>query len=432
MRARQAGWAIAIALAGQSYVWAAQTPFIIENRYRNPVLYTHQNPDQKISAYGEVDIADIGDRIAQIKILFPEIYSRFFTEAGKLKAGFEWLDYQKAIQAHYAVLKEDAKKLYGEKSDSYRQIVKEIEQEEFDLQVARNFDNKFGNFTSSRSNFQLNVIPADLLQDLHKSGVNTASQLRVYKPKLYRQYIGSKQLQSDFYLGPIVTPETQHACRPEAVINPVCQIKTGSNAQDAAKSVAACVRAQGDAKKAAKIAAETAQQIGAGKKESALILSAIGDSLKLNAAERNLLASEAARSMCSPACVVTNPAIPSYIYPLQSGTDAFDAAQAAADYAVRHKDQAARIAAETAVQVAATAQDQAVIMAVMMEELKYDAKQKIQFMRSVENLNCIAMPADLNSLSPGAGNDSNPAVTPPGGNGFDNPGITPGPQVSPN
>lgn len=437
MKTRLALWTIAVTLitAGQSNASTAETRFIVANKYRNPTLYVHQNPDNKIETYGEVDIADIDDRILQIKALFPEIYSRFFTETGKLKSGFEWIDYQKAIQAHYSALKQDAKKLYGEKSAYYKQLVKEIEDEEFNLGIARYFDNKFGNFTSSRSNFLLNVIPVDILRKLNQAGIRTASQLRGYDPKLYRQYVASKQLTADFYLGPQLTPEQpQSSCRPEAVVNPVCKINTASNVQEAAKAAAACARTQGNAQQAAKIAAQTAQQIGAGSKEAALILSAVGDSLKLNAAERNRLANDASTSMCSPACVVVNAYAPAYLYPLETDLSAFQAAQMAAEYAEKNKDKAARIAAETAVQTAASAQDQAVILALIMDALKLNSKQKVQFMQSVEKLNCIAMPADLSLLSPAAG-ETGPAGNDSGsGSGFDNPGVTPnpGPTASPN
>jgi hypothetical protein len=421
----------------QNHAVAGETRFIVGNKYRNQELYIHQDTVSKVNAYGEVDSADFEDRILQIKTLFPEIYSRFFTAEGKLKSGLEWIDYQKAVQAHYSAVKEDAKKLYGEKSADYKQIVKEIEAEEFNLGVARYFDNKFGNFTSSRSNFLLNVIPSKLLPDIHRAGVKTASQLKVYDPNIYRQYIGSKQLQSDFYLGPLPTSaEPQSSCTPEAVANPVCKINAGSSAADAAKAAAACARTQGDAKKSAKIAAETARQIGADKKGAALILSAIGDGMNLNAAERNRLANDASQSMCSPACVVANADAPAYLYPLPANTNAFDAARLAAGYAANDKDNAARIAAETAVQVAASAQDQALILAYMIDALKFDAKQKAQFVQNVEELNCSAMPADLGAISPGAGNENTPTSPPSqGGGGFDNPNlitVPPEPLASPN
>jgi hypothetical protein len=438
MKTAHALWPIAITLMflGQDYALAGESRFIVGNKYRNQELYTHQDTDRKIDAYGEVDSTDINDRILQIKTLFPEIYNRFFTADGKLKTGFEWIDYQKAVQAHYSALKEDAKKLYGEKSADYKQIIKEIEEEEFNLGVARNFDNKFGNFTSSRSNFLLNVIPPDVLRELNQIGVRTSFQLKVHNPDIYRQYIGSKQLQSDFYLGPTdARIEPQSSCRPEPVANPVCRINTGSNAQDAAKSAAACARNQGDAKTSAKIAAETARQIGAGKKEAALILSAIGDSLNLNAAERNRLANDASKSMCSPACVVTNADVPSYLYPLPADTNAFDAARLAAQYAAQDKEKAARIAAETAVQIGASAQDQALILATVMDALKFDAPQKARFVKTVEDLNCTAMPADLNTLSPGAGNENSAPPPSSAGSGFDNPNLitTPAaPLASPN
>lgn len=235
---------------------------------------------------------------------------------------------------------------------------------------------------------------------------------------------------------PISESSSQPSCNQEKIKNPICPVKAGSKAQDAAKSAAACARtqAQGDAKKLAKIAAETAQQIGAGKKEASLILSAIGDALKLNAADRNQLANDAADSMCSTVCVVVNPSTPSYVCPpLEKGVNAFDAAQAAAQCSTKHKEQAAQIAAETAVQIAANPPDQALIIAAIMEALKFDAKQKNQFIRSVEGINCIAMPADLNALNPGAGNEGNPAGGgPSGGGGFDNPAIINDPPVSPN
>lgn len=435
MKTRKVYWAIAAALlvVSQDDVSAREIRFIVENKYRNPGLYIHQKPDQKLDVYGEVDVGNIDERILQIKTLFPEIYSQLFTPAGRLKAGVEWIDYQKAIQAHYSVLKEDAGKFYGEKSVHYKQIVKEIEDEEFNLGVARYFDNKFGNFTSSRSNFLLNVIPVDVLRKLNQAGIRTASQLKIYDPRIFRQYIASKQLQSDFYLGPLAASvEPRSSCGPEAVMNPVCPLKDRSSVQDAVQSAVACARTKGDAKKAAKIAAETAQQIGAGTKETALILSAIGDSLNLNVAERNRLAHDASRSLCKPSCIVVDAEAPSYLHAIPADMSAFDAARLAAQYAVQDKENAMRIAAETSVQIAASVQDHAMIVAYIMNALELEGTKKSQFIKNIEEFNCTPLAQDLNALMPGAGNENNPTIN-PGGDGFDNPGtIGPGPLVSPN
>ncbi|MGR8934987.1 MAG: hypothetical protein ACU837_11455 [Gammaproteobacteria bacterium] len=433
MKTRFALGAIASALMilGQAYVSAAENRFIVENKFRNPALYVHQNPDKEIDAYGRVDVLNFDERVSQIKILFPEIYSRFFNSAGRLKPGYQWIDYQKAIQAHYLALKDDAGKLYGKKSSRYKQIAEEIEDEEFNLGVARYFDNKFGNFTSSRSNFLLNVIPADLLRKLNQAGVKTASQLKMYDPAIYRQYIASKQLQADFYLGPIAEKEPKWACRPETVLNPICKIDAAGSVQEAAKAAAICARTQGNAQTAAKIAAQTAQQIGAGKQDAAVILSAIGNSLNLNTADRNRLAYEAAKSMCNSACVVADLVAPAYLYPLPSDLNALDAARLAAQYAENDPANAVRIAAETSLQTNASVQDNAMIVAFMMDALQLDAMKKSEFIKNIEAFNCTPLPQDLNALLPGAGNETSPGTAP--GGGFDNPNITnPGPVASPN
>lgn len=443
MQAQRRVWIFALL----AMVWGqvqAQTgeSFIVGNKYRNPEAYIHQNPVQSIGAYGEVDPGDIADRIAQIEKMFPEIYSRFFTAQGQLKAGYQWIDYQRAIQAHYEQLKDDARKLYGEGSSDYRQVLKEIGEEEFNLSVARYFDNKFGNFTSSRSNFRLNVIPVNMLAELNAAGIRTASQLKLYAPDIYRQYIAAKGLQADFYLGPVyASAQPQQGCQPIAVDNPLCTVSAASSAKAAAKAAAACAQNAGP-RAAAKIAAQTALQTGAGKKDAAKILSAVGDGLHLNAAERQSLADDFSKMTCTATCNGGGAMSPTPVCVVAPGTNAFDAARLAAQCAAGDPGNAAQIVAATSASVAASKEDSALIMASVMRALNLSPVQQAQFADSVADLNCTDIPPSMLSQSSQAiyppnptspGNDSRNPGNPTGPGDSDDPGTTdPGIVVSPN
>jgi hypothetical protein len=239
-----------------------------------------------------------------------------------------------------------------------------------------------------------------MLSTLNGHGVRTAFQLKVYAPNLYRQYVGSKKLLSDFHLGPLyahIGPQSK--CRPLKTADPICAIIPGSTVQDAAKSAAACAQSQRDANAAAKIAAQTALQIGAGKQDAELILSTIGDGLNLNAAQRNRLANDFSTLSCISVCNV-----PTYspICLIPPEINVLEAARLSGKCAARFPENAARIIAETMVVFSKSDEDSALILAGVIKALNLDGNEQSQLTRNVAALNCTIVSPDL-LISPASG-----------------------------
>ena len=72
----------------------------------------------------------------------------------------------------------------------------------------RGLDSFLGNWTSTRPNFAINVLPKGELEKVNKEGVNTAWELKNKFPDLYNKYVKGKDLTSDFWLGNI-EPEVE-------------------------------------------------------------------------------------------------------------------------------------------------------------------------------------------------------------------------------
>lgn len=84
---------------------------------------------------------------------------------------------------------------YGKDSDQYRRFSSEANKYLFTNDGSVNsIDGKFGNRTSSRAAFSLNLLPRDVLMELNNAGIKTSGQLRKnekYKD-IYDKYVGGR------------------------------------------------------------------------------------------------------------------------------------------------------------------------------------------------------------------------------------------------
>lgn len=188
----------------------------IGSAYENPNLYIKQSQvDPLAEGYGELLKQNPEGVIKEIKKLHPEIYQKMF-DGNKLKKGISAFDFQKAIGDKYDSILKDYETLYGKNSEQYNNILDKIKQDTFvstDLQDSniRARDNKLGNYTVTRPNYALNVIPKEELDKLNKEGINTAFELKTKNLELYKKYVADKKLNSDFWLGATQSPEATPA-----------------------------------------------------------------------------------------------------------------------------------------------------------------------------------------------------------------------------
>jgi len=177
---------------------------IIPSQYGLPE-YGNQ-PQTTPGLYGNVSSANYGERVAEIQNLHPEIYAQIFDSNGQLREGKTWADYQRAVNDNYANILSNYAQLYGETSPEYQNLSSQVRNQMFvEGDTIRGYDSKAGNFTLSRPNFSVDIIPQDELQRLRQQGINTSSQLRAQNPELYKKYVESNNLKGDFYLGAVPT-----------------------------------------------------------------------------------------------------------------------------------------------------------------------------------------------------------------------------------
>lgn len=137
-----------------------------------------------------------------------------------IKEGKTIEDFQKAVDSNYQALINDAEKL-GDPSRA-KSFIDKVQQERFNNDiVARHFDSKLGNFTSSRPNFGFRSVTPEDLKKLKDQGITTYKQLvddngnvkegisiSPESKKLLEKFQGAE---SDFLLGDkdvIGTPES--------------------------------------------------------------------------------------------------------------------------------------------------------------------------------------------------------------------------------
>lgn len=174
-----------------------------KNIYENWEAYKkqHEIPNVGSGIFGkEIDKTKV---LTEIKRLFPTISSQYIGEDGKVTKPKE---FQQAIQNYYYDFLTTAKNLYGADSEKYKQIEAQVNKDRFTdgdpTKDVRSFDGKFGNFTSTRPNYGLELIPTEVKKQLDAENIYTVGQLRTQKPEIYQEYIGNKDFafQDDTFL----------------------------------------------------------------------------------------------------------------------------------------------------------------------------------------------------------------------------------------
>lgn len=173
----------------------------VPNSFEDPEGFKHQN-EYGTGYFGETVLNNSMAVQGEINRVHPDLTSQFFDQ-GKIMPR-KTLDFQKATNSKYEAILRDASKIYGVDSPKYKQLQKQVDENKFlnDGSV-RGLDNKFGNFSSTRPNFELPALPIDVLTEVRNAGANTASQLKSKFPKYYDKYLEGKGYESDFMLGVI-------------------------------------------------------------------------------------------------------------------------------------------------------------------------------------------------------------------------------------
>lgn len=213
-------------------------PFRIANALENWEAYKHQNeiPSLGSGIFGaEIDKSQT---IPEIRRLFPQLASRYFQQDSIRPSDVK--AFQQDTQRYYYSLDDAAKRLYGENSDKYKQFKEQLARDGFTDQSTktdvRSFDNKFGNFTSTRPNYELELLPEDVQKKVKDAGVNTVGQLKEKFPDEYKTYIESLDFNvpEDAWLGKTsvnvpATPEAQAEMGDTEITNTTPQTTSSQN-----------------------------------------------------------------------------------------------------------------------------------------------------------------------------------------------------------
>lgn len=221
----------------------------IGSKYEDPNLFKKQTPTgEGWESFGELLKDKPKEVLAEIKRVHPELYATYFKD-DKINKG-NIAEYQRAVNKKYENILQDAEKVYGKDSERLVQLKNQIEQDKFtditpeyservDGNVntnIRGLDAMLGNYTSTRPNFVLDVLPEEELKKVNEAGVNTASQLKSKFPDLYKQYVGDKKLTSDFWLGKI-QPEKSGVPAQETVEQTTTETQPTVQTRDRVKNI---------------------------------------------------------------------------------------------------------------------------------------------------------------------------------------------------
>lgn len=174
--------------------------FRVANVLENLNAYIKQHKLDS-GAYGESDKAKATE---SGRGLFPSIYARNFEEGSVTPKNSEAL--QLDLNKHYDSILKNAEKLYGVDSEKYKALKAQIDKDRFSSESdVRGIDNKYGNWTSTRPNFFLEILPKEVLDKVKKEGVNTIGQLKIKFPTEYETYVKTKGFENedDIWLGEI-------------------------------------------------------------------------------------------------------------------------------------------------------------------------------------------------------------------------------------
>ena len=200
----------------EGQVFAQNGAVVEESQIENPINTAPASwqilNQYALPQYGHQDFAPQGTFGTEVdktlatqdtRRIFPNLSSKYLSDG--VNRPQDVLSFQTDINNYYSQTLDSAKKLYGEDSDKYKQVSAFINQNNFvnDKNHVRYTDNKYGNFTSTRPNIALELIPEDEYKKLQAEGVNTAGQLKSKYPDLYKQYVSEYDAPDDLWLAPI-------------------------------------------------------------------------------------------------------------------------------------------------------------------------------------------------------------------------------------
>ena len=197
----------------------------VSNVYEDPDKFIQQHPtDESWKGFGEVVQKTPQEVLAENARLHPTLYKKYLAD-NKYKDYNNVRKFQEEVNKHYETTLSNVEKAYGKDSDIYKQLKADIEKSKF-LPIkqergkqnteVRGLDSLWGNFTSTRPNYRLPVLPPEELKKVTEAGVTTSEQLKDKFPDLYNQYIKPKGLTTEFFLGEIPTPSQNNTPQQEA------------------------------------------------------------------------------------------------------------------------------------------------------------------------------------------------------------------------
>lgn len=200
--------------------------FRISNAYEDPEKFIQQHPtDDSWKGFGEVIQKTPQEVLAENARIHPTLYKKYLAD-NKYKDYNNIRKFQEEVNKHYENTLKEVEKSYGKDSDIYKQIQQDVEKSKFlpikqergkqNVEV-RGFDSLWGNFTSTRPNYRLPVLPPEELKKVTQAGVTTSEQLKEKYPDLYDKYIKPKGLTTEFFLGEIPTPNQTNITQEESV-----------------------------------------------------------------------------------------------------------------------------------------------------------------------------------------------------------------------
>ena len=205
----------------------------VGNKFEDPKKFVHQQ-EHGNGYYGDILLgAQQQDVIAENARLHPELYSQFFNENQYTPKDTK--AFQTAVNQKYEGILKDAATLYGVDSPQYKGITAQMEKDKFlpDASV-RGIEGKFGNYSSTRPNFELQVLPREDLERVRAEGINTAGQLKAKYPDLHKKYVADKNLASDFWLGEIPNSNLSPSVTPAPTDTTTVEVEKNINTDNPA------------------------------------------------------------------------------------------------------------------------------------------------------------------------------------------------------
>lgn len=179
--------------------------------------YELQHYNDKTKSYNGVNV---NERLKYYKDNLPTVFNQFFEEKDgnfKLKDGKSYLDFQKGYNEFTDETEQLFANEYGFDKEQLAEYKNRINFTDSSKDTSRGKDNKFGEYTSTRSGFQRNVVTPEQLEQLKKEGIFTGRGV-LSNPEKAKAILGEdtynkailgldKYKNADYIIG-TVNPET--------------------------------------------------------------------------------------------------------------------------------------------------------------------------------------------------------------------------------